>query len=158
MAASLPAPSLVLRALEIYLRLAYEGSVPEAVRVRVAELGRLPDDQFFASPSLERDSRALPNRLSLRLGNRRYPHMKLTIEESPDHGGYLFRADTHDRHICPAANSRDYEAFSELMRFNQALASAIEAAWAQERLPTFKTFLRDDLARRQAASRNDVSA
>jgi hypothetical protein len=34
---------------------------------------------------------------------------------------------------------------------NRTTAEAIEAAWEEAGLPTFKKFLRDDLARRQAA-------
>ena len=35
------------------------------------------------------------------------------------------------------------------MEVNQKLATAIETAWADADLPTFKTFLRDDLAKRK---------
>jgi hypothetical protein len=38
------------------------------------------------------------------------------------------------------------------MEANQGVAQAIEAAWATEHLPTFKTFLKEDLALRQAAA------
>jgi hypothetical protein len=31
---------------------------------------------------------------------------------------------------------------------NQEIATAVDAAWAAEGLPTFKTWLREDLARR----------
>jgi hypothetical protein len=34
------------------------------------------------------------------------------------------------------------------MESNQKLAQAIEQAWADQNLHTFKTFLREDLARR----------
>jgi len=37
-----------------------------------------------------------------------------------------------------------------MMEKNQSLASRIEAAWESGGLPTFKSFLRQDLARRQA--------
>jgi hypothetical protein len=43
--------------------------------------------------------------------------------------------------------------FAELMAKNQAIAQAIESAWADRKLPTFKTFLREDLARRQEQAR-----
>jgi hypothetical protein len=78
--------------------------------------------------------------------------MKLAIERRPDRHGYLFRADTHDSHCCPATTSREYGAFRELMELNQSVAQAIETAWERDDLPTFKTFLKEDLARRQIAA------
>jgi len=36
---------------------------------------------------------------------------------------------------------------------NQRQAETIESAWAEAGLPTFKTYLREDLAKRQAARR-----
>jgi hypothetical protein len=38
----------------------------------------------------------------------------------------------------------------QLMDQNHRMAQEIETAWAEASLPTFKTYLRDDLARRQA--------
>jgi hypothetical protein len=71
------------------------------------------------------------------------------IERSPDGRAHLFRADTHDRHIRPKPESREYAAFTELMKQNQSLAEQIEAAWAERGLNTFKSYLRRDLASRQ---------
>ena len=106
-------------------------------------------EDFYASPIFERDSKTAPSKLSLRLGNKTYPHMKLTIERSPDKNGYLFRADTHDRHCCPPQGAREHEQFVALMAKNQQVAQSVESAWADMGLPTFKTWLRDDLARRK---------
>jgi hypothetical protein len=92
-----------------------------------------------------------PRRYLLRLGNRHYPHMKMVIDRAPDGQGFLFRADTHDNHVRPKPGSRDEKPFLELMEKNRQVAEAIEAAWEQEGLPTFKKFLRDDLERRRAA-------
>ena len=66
--------------------------------------------------------------------------MKLSIDERPDQQGFLFRADTHDRHICPAPGSKDHE-ICELMEKNQQLAQSIETTWQDGGLPTFKTYL-----------------
>jgi hypothetical protein len=74
--------------------------------------------------------------------------MKLTIDRRPDQRGYLFRADTHDRHICPKPDSKEYAMFRELLDKNQKLAQEIEQAWADAGIPTFKTYLKEDLARR----------
>src|SRR5688572_16590083 len=83
--------------------------------------------------------------------------MKLAIERSPDGQGYLFRPDTHDSHCCPPANHPEHAAYRDMMQQNSELAAKIEAALAAHGLPTFKTYLQQDLARRQAA-RNEGRA
>jgi hypothetical protein len=149
LAQDLPTPQ-VWKAIEIFLAQAYGGDrpLPSAVRTRLDALRSLSADDFFASAVFEKDGQSPPNKLSLRLGNRFYPHMKLTIERTPDRQGFLFRADSHDRHCCPPPGSREYGAFCQLMESNQQVAQGIEAEWANQGLPTFKTYLRDDLARR----------
>ena len=154
-----PDPPLVWRAITTYLSHAYDGapnphgmpaSTPSAVRSRLESLRMAPAADFFASPVFERDSAASPTKYSLRLGNRTYPHMKLVVDRAPDGRGHLFRADTHDGHCRPTPGSRDYPVFCQLMETNRQLAGRIEAAWEAQGIPTFKTFLRDDLARRKA--------
>jgi hypothetical protein len=117
---------------------------------RLDTLRAAPPESFFDSPVLERDDQRPPARYALRLGNHFYPHMKLVIERAPNGRACLFRADTHDRHIRPAPDSRDYKAFAELMAKNQALSEQIESEWAKRGVPTFKEYLRQDLARRAA--------
>lgn len=164
-----PAPAQVWRAIDLYLRVAYRPSggatpdesaaagelpkaVPSAVRNRLQALRELPDAEFFQSPHFERDMPEAqgPSRYALRLGNRAYPHMKLVVHRAPTGGGFLFRTDTHDAHCRPDPSSREYGVFCALMDQNRVTAEAIEAAWEEAGLPTFKKFLRDDLARRQA--------
>ena len=157
-----PEPTVVWRAVTTYLTVCYGGppgandvpsSTPSAVKARLDSLRHAPAKEFYASPVFERDaSNASPTKFSLRLGNRHYPHMKLVLEASPDRSQYLFKADTHDRHVCPPPGNPEHEIFRQLMQTNQQLAERIETAWAQQGLPTFKTFLREDLARRQAAA------
>lgn len=136
------------KAIDLYLSLAYPGPPPAAVRAKLEGLRQAPQDQLFDNPAFERPAQS-PQRLALRLGNRFYPHMKLAIEPCPDGQGVLFRADTHDKHCCPPPTSREYPAFCQLMDQNQKLAQQIEAAWEREHLTTFKSYLREDLKRRQ---------
>jgi len=155
----LPPPAQVWRAIELYLALAYEGvSTPHAVQQRLDELHHQPADHFYDAPVLEHDADAagVPSdkslgprpKFRLRLGNSFYPHMKLILDPRPDGQGYLFRADTHDLHCCPAPASPEYQIFRRLMQQNQQLAGRIEQAWDAAGLPTFKSFLRADLSRR----------
>ena len=62
---------------------------------------------------------------------------------------FLFRADTHDRHVCPPEGAAEHDAFVNLMTRNQEIAQAVDSAWAEQGIPTFKTWLREDLARRE---------
>src|SRR4051812_43054971 len=155
MAADLPHPRDVWRAIDVYLRCAYENAPPpKPVQNRLASLRAAGENgDFYRCEAFESDSNQEPKKYSLRLGNHFYPHMKLSIDERPDQGGFLFRADTHDRHICPATASKDHGAFRELMEKNQQVAQSIETAWQDGGLPTFKTYLKQDLARRQQSAR-----
>ncbi len=139
-------------AVETYLRIAYgEARVPGAAQKRIETLRATGNGDLYASPVFERDDPQSPKRLSLRLGNPSYPHMKMVVEAKPGGNGYLFRVDTHDRHCRPAPESREYRLFCELTENNLKVAEAIEAAWTRDHLPTFKEFLREDLAARTAA-------
>lgn len=155
----LPQPALVFQAIDLYLAHAYGQSAtpPGAVRVRLDQLRNTPPDSLFTCPAFERDPKNPRHaRLCLRLGNRFYPHMKLSIDPRPDGRGYLFRADTHDRHICPPAGSKEADLFRRLMEQNQSLSQSIESAWSAAGLPTFKSYLKGDLARRAAPQPRDT--
>lgn len=157
MSAQPPDRDQVQRAIDIYVSLAYENDPPHLVRAQLESLQALPADQFLQSPLFTRDFRVPPTRYSLRLGNRVYPHMKLTIEASPDDSKFLFRPDTHDGHVCPPASSPEYPRFRSMMEHNQKLAERIDAGWAAVGIPTFKSYLRDDLARRQGAGADSTT-
>ena len=116
---------------------------------RIDALRGADDEGFYEANCFERDNAAAPTKLSLRLGNHFYPHMKLVIEPTPDGTASLFRADTHDKHIRPSPGSKEYAGFCELMDHNRKLSEAIESAWEKAGLLTFKKYLRQDLARRQ---------
>ena len=107
---------------------------------------------FYKNRPLVPDLHNPPTCYTLRLGNRFYPHMKLVLQLSPDDRMWLFRADSHDKHVCPPPQAPEYQAFCKLMQDNQELVSRIETAWADQGLPTFKTYLREDLARRQGGA------
>lgn len=153
-----PEPTDVMRAVDTYVKVAYGSeALPAHVRSQLAVLQTWKGD-FFRSPAIASDGGTPPKRYSIRLGNRHYPHMKLAVERSPDGRTYLFRADTHDAHCMPPADRPEYAAFREMMERNQVIASAMEEAWAAEGLMTFKSYLQQDLARRQVAQREQEQA
>jgi hypothetical protein len=153
MPGSFPSPSVVLNAIAIYLKHAYTHAPPATVRGRLETLAMQPAETFYECPVLESDAHVPPTRYSIRLGNRNYPHMKLAVQQSPDGGSAFFKADTHDSHCCPGPSSPEYKMFLGLMESNEAIAKQIEAAWAEAGIPTFREYLREDLARRVAAAR-----
>jgi hypothetical protein len=138
----------VMQAIDVYLLQAYGQEPPVTVRSQLAVL-KTWGGPFLRAPVFVADEQPQGKRYSMRLGNRHYPHMKLRIEPSPDASRYLFRADSHDRHVCPPPTSPEHGAFRELMEKNQQIVDAVESAWAEAGVPTFKTYLREDLARRR---------
>lgn len=153
-----PPPQEVWRAVDVYCSVAYaDGGPSTMVQSRIDALRANGEKAFYECKSLERDAnQSPPQKFALRLGNRFYPHMKLVIEPTPDANSHMYRADTHDKHIRPAPNSKEYAMFCELMENNQKLSEAIETAWEKAGLPTFKQYLRADLARRVAAGARPV--
>src|SRR4051812_34127677 len=108
----LPEPSVVWQAVETYLSRAYQGAaIPKAVRDRLDAL-KTSGDSLYSSPAWELDNKSAPAKYMLRLGNKHYPHMKLSIDRRPDGPGFLFRADTHDRHINVPAGSKEHAIFA----------------------------------------------
>ncbi|HYO08539.1 MAG TPA: hypothetical protein VER17_06165 [Tepidisphaeraceae bacterium] len=144
-----PDPAVVQRAIDAYVRVAYPDGPPVAVRSMLATEKTWRGDLVDA-PVFVKDPPLKPTRWSMRLGNRHYPHMKLVIEQSPAGEGFLFRADAHDAHCCPPAHAPEHAAFRELMTQNQAIITEVEHAWAAAGVPTLKTYLQEDLARRRA--------
>ena len=82
---------------------------------------------------------------ALRLGNIRYPHMKLQVQPWTGPSGFLLSVNTHDQVLAIDPNSPDVAAFRALQSENQKLKQGIEQAWDREGLPTFLRYLRDYL-------------
>lgn len=141
-----PTPDAVVHAIDGYLRYAYDGAPPAPVAALVDEVRHAPPDGLYECPAFERDGDA---RFALRLGNRYYPHMKLVIEHLASKDAWFFRADTHDQHVTVEPSDPDYPAFQALTARNRSIAAAIETAWTQEGLDTFRAFLRRDLDARR---------
>lgn len=140
---------LLRRAVAIYLGIAYPGSEPPpSVRRRLdwpvgldaAGLLSRPPFERVGKPSAEKPIHAL------RLGNARYPHMKLQVQPWDGKGGFLLSVNTHDHALALDPAAPDAEAFMALQAENQRLKVEIEQAWDEAGLPTFPRYLRDYLA------------
>jgi hypothetical protein len=152
MPSKLPEPMLVHKAIDIYLANAYTGALPLTAR-SMLNLIKTWAGEFYASPAFAKTGDRSAQRLTVRLGNSVYPHMKLALEPAPDGESYIFKADSHDRHLCPAQSDPDYGAFMELREKNQKIVDKIEQAWADAGVPTFKTYLQADLDRRRQVAK-----
>ncbi len=150
----LPTSDELRAAVHIYMTCAYgDARVPNATAARVKSIDEngepvaYDDDRLFEADRKQSEIA----RYAIRLGNRHYPHMKLVIERSPDGLTFLLRADTHDSHVRPTAGSKEADAYAQLVRMNQQISESIEHVWDAAGLPTFRSYLRQDLARRRAA-------
>lgn len=71
----------------------------------------------------------------LRLGNHRYPHMKMALMEFVEPGQFIWSVDTHDRTPVDPA-SPEFAAWQELRLNNLKLKARIETAWRKNGVPT----------------------
>jgi hypothetical protein len=138
---------LLRSAAEIYIRLAYpSGQLTETVRRRLVWREDCTADVLLKAPPFERAGKA-PGRpapiYALRLGNHRYPHMKLQIEAWPNEAGFLLSVNTHDHVTGIDLGAVDAEAFRDLQAENKRLKEAIEGEWDEASLPTFLRYLKD---------------
>jgi hypothetical protein len=142
------------RAAEIYLGLAYPARViPEAVRRRLNWPVDCPAHELLSGAPFECAGKA-PGRhtaiYALRLGNHRYPHMKLQIQPWSNDAGFMLSVNTHDQVTGVSLSGPDAQAFRELQAENQRLKETIEHAWDEAGLPTFLRYLRDYIESRRA--------
>lgn len=150
---------LLRSATEIYVRLAYpSGVLPEVVRRRLIWQEDCAADVLLKGPPFERAGKS-PGRLSqihaLRLGNHRYPHMKLQIEAWPNEAGFLLSVNTHDQVAGIDLGGADADALRDLQAENKRLKEAIESEWDAASLPTFLRYLKDYIKNRAASGPDD---
>ena len=140
------------KAVDDYLRLAYpNGEPPEAVRRRLDWEARPDAESMLSAPPFERAGANKTNGApiyALRLGNVRYPHMKLQVQPWPNPAGFLLSVNTHDQVGAVEPDAEDMPAFRDLQKFNQQLKEAIEQAWDDAGLPIFLRYLREYIEQR----------
>jgi len=149
-----PRLDLLRRAVEIYLAIAYQvNEPPPAVRRRLTWPPDIEGWELLDGPPFERVGKGPDDRpiCGLRLGNARYPHMKMQVQPWDGKDGFLLSVNTHDHALALDPEGDDAEAFMALQAENQRLKVAIELAWDEAGLPTFPRYLRDYLAFQAAA-------
>ena len=123
--------------LAIYLHHAYGGrQPPESAQVDTSGLREARDVlALFTEETPPNPGGESHRHLVLRLGNERYPHMKLALMEFVEPGEWFWSVDTHDRaHIRP--DSPDWPRWQELRRYNLDVKRRVEEAWREAGIPT----------------------
>ena len=152
---------LLKTAVDTYLQIAYSSSeIPEAVQRRLVWSEGPGTENSLTKPPFERAGK-MPGRqtpiYALRLGNHRYPHMKLQIQPWENEAGFMLSVNTHDQVAGLDVGATDAQAFRELQAENQRLKEAIEQAWDDRGLPTFLRHLREYIESQSRKVVNPVS-
>lgn len=135
-------PDLFQQALRLYLQMAYpDGGEPDAAH---------PDLGVVTSPLdvlglFRLESRPNPGSDTcrayvLRLGNDRYPHMKMALLEFMEPDTWVWSVDTHDR--APVApDSPDWPAWQQLRIHNLEVKYRVERAWRESGIQTARALM-----------------
>ncbi len=89
--------------------------------------------EMFQDETLREGDQAT-RRYVLRLGNPRYPFMKLVLQEHLVEGEFFFGVDTHDQMF--QLDGADADEFERLKRYNMEIKEAVEIAWGKADVPT----------------------
>jgi hypothetical protein len=137
---------VIRRAAELYIQFAYpSGQIPDAVNRRLSWSPGVTPAEVLSRPPFERAGRVPGTQTpiyALRLGNARYPHMKLQIQPWPNEEGLMLSVNTHDQIAGMDLLGSEGPAFKQLQSENQQLKETIEQAWEAAGLPTFLNYLR----------------
>jgi CheY-like chemotaxis protein len=134
-------PGMLVEAVRTYLAIAYpDGEPPQRIRDVATVDGDAPLDAALERECVER--RAVPDRPDLvgkylwRLGNARYPQMKLGLERCSDGDDFVFVVDTHDRDLPADSDVYASPEYQDLVRHNAELKHLIETRFHLAGLPT----------------------
>ena len=140
-----PTAREIATAVDVFLCLAYDGSPPES-----AERFHPPADcdpaEWLMSDVTERSPVEEPieqvRSFAMRIGNSRYPHMKLRLSRPPNDDAFVFTVDAHDAMLKASRDSIDHEELEALKRHNARVAEAIVGEWERAGLLTEHDYLR----------------
>lgn len=134
---------MLRKALDIYVASAYEQApLPLTVKTRVSFIREFPGSalaDLLAHDVVERiPSGATPGAAKcygIRLGNDKYPHMKLLLCKAAD-DDWRFEIDCHDGAFEVANTAPERPRAEELKACNQAFRNRIVNQWRDAELPT----------------------
>ncbi|MDP7032913.1 MAG: response regulator [Planctomycetota bacterium] len=126
------------RAIEIFIECAF----PDDPK---SHYPRVPFEEESVSRILEgfEDESRYPGenenrKFVLRIGNERFRHMKLSLEEYLVPGEFYFSVDTHDQ-VDILFEATDGDFWKGIQEYNRSLKNRIEELWRAEGLPTMQT-------------------
>ncbi len=130
-------PALFRTAYELYVERAWpEGRGKPRVQVDLDAMKTSADVlAAFTQETRPNPGGAECRHFVLRLGNHRYPHMKIALMEFVEHDEFIWSVDTHDRTPVDP-DSSEWPAWQELRLNNLKLKARIEAAWRKHGVPT----------------------
>lgn len=142
--------ALFEQAVRLYLDEAYsDAPIPQAVQARLALPAGETLAEMAAADAFERTPPDGPpaqcTRIRLRLGNRRYPHMKLGVDRVADTPDWVLMADCHDDKLLSVAGGAERAAVESLVRQNADVKTRVERRWTEAGLPTFERYVRSRL-------------
>jgi CheY-like chemotaxis protein len=126
---------LLRRALSAYRGAAFEENGDPDVALPADDQAPLREGLGAFVDETQRTGDELVHRYALRLGNARYPFMKLVLQEHLVEGEFFFEVDTHDS-MFELQGADEAAAFAELRRFNQEVKVRVEQALSDQGLPT----------------------
>ncbi|MHC4820426.1 MAG: response regulator transcription factor [Planctomycetota bacterium] len=141
---------LLRSATAVFLEEAYGSARPKATKRPLPDLTDARDSESVVALMDDESRRyggaAQCRRWVLRLGNSRYPNMKLVLEESLLAGEFVFSVDTHDDAVVSPGDP-DEPLWKEIRHWNLAVKKRIETRWRKSKIPTNST-LKSMLRRR----------
>ncbi len=125
---------MLREAMSIYRERAYEDPPADPV-VPAGDDGDPISDclSMFVDESL-REAGQATQRYTLKMGNARYPFMKLVLQEHLVEGEFFFEVDSHDQMFV--LDGDEGQRFDRLRRFNHEVKASVEEAWDRKDLPT----------------------
>ena len=98
------------------------------------------DREVVLEGFVDERKRGCMRKYSLRLGNRRYPFMKMVFQEQLFRDSFFFCVDTHDE-LDIKETTPDYQEWVAIREFNARIKDAVETHWRQESIPTLENVL-----------------
>jgi len=134
---------IMKKAIDIYVSAAYANvPLPLTVKSRIAFCDGSTGEDLKAILSHEvvervesEDEPGVIVSYAVRLGNEKYPHMKLAIRRQRG-DDYCFVVDAHDRLFDLASAHPDAPKAQELRDYNRWLKEEVETRWREADLPT----------------------
>lgn len=130
--------SLIESAVSSFLDLAW-GDLAEAHWPKSMNFTGADRDEVLAG-FVDEKKRGCMRKFSLRLGNRRYPFMKMVFQELLFRDCFFFSVDTHDELDIKETNP-DYQEWLAIKSYNTELKKKVEEQWRQLDIPTLTDIL-----------------